>query len=174
MLFGSFFGRVFGSGRGYAGFGVSPVRDEAIEYFKKKQSENPDAPLVRIDENRQPAYDQLAILGYRHINEKEIFRAENAYQENRSKRRSLPSGSNFFHKLAGNSGKIHEAERSLDREAEEIQGYISTLRKNLSDLEHLPELPSFMYNANAPRLRNAKMSRHDVLMKKKSKSTQVI
>lgn len=174
MLFGSSFGRFFGSGRVYSGFGFSPVRDEAIEYFKKKQSENPDAPLVRIDENRQPAYDQLAILGYRHINEKEIFRAESAYRENRSKRRSLPSGSNFFHKLSGNSGKIHEAERSLDREAEEIQVHISTLRKNLSDLEHLPELPSFMYNANAPRLRNAKMSRHDVLMKKKSKSTQVI
>lgn len=174
MLFGSSFGRFFGSGRVYSGFGFSPVRDEAIEYFKKKQSKNPDAPLVRIDENRQPAYDQLAILGYRHINEKEIFRAENAYQDNRAKRRSLPSGSNFFHKLSGNSGKIHEAERSLDREAEEIQVHISTLRKNLSDLEHLPELPSFMYNANAPRLRNAKMSRHDVLMKKKSKSTQVI
>lgn len=169
-LFGSF----FGNGRVYAGFRPPSVRDKAIEYFKKKQSENPGAPLVRIDENRQPAYDKFAILGYRHINEREIFRAEGAYRENRSKRASLPSGSNFFVKMSGNSGKIHEAERSLDRQAEEIQGYISTLRKNLSDLEHLPELPSFMYNANAPRLRNAKMSRHDVLAKRKSKSTQVM
>ena len=73
MLFGSSFRRFFGSGQVYAGFGAPPNRDEAIEYFKKKQSENPDAPLVRIDENRQPAYDKLAILGYRHINEKEIL-----------------------------------------------------------------------------------------------------
>ena len=158
----------------YAAFGYQPARDEAIEYFKKKQSENPDAPLVRIDENRQPAYDKFAILGYRHINEKEIFRLNGLYEENRRKRRDLPSGGNWLIKAFGQRSKVLEAERKLDEQAKQIQGAISTLRKNISDLEHLPELPSFMYNPNAPRLRNAKMSRHDVLARRKSKSTQVM
>lgn len=172
--FGIFASKIFAGNSLYAGFGYQPARDEAIEYFKKKQSKNPDAPLVRIDENRQPAYDKLAILGYRHINEKEIFRLNGLYEENRRKREDLLSGSNFFVEMAGADDDVHEAERALDDQAEQIQGVISKLRKNISDLEHLPELPSFMYNPNAPRLRNAKMSRHDVLARRKSKSTQVM
>lgn len=171
-LTGNFVSRVFGVRGGL--YPLSHPPSPAIDYYKDRLKKQPSAPLVRMDENRQPAYDKLAVLGCKQLNEREIVNLQYEYRKNRNTRNSLPSGGNFFQKLGGNRGRILEAERRLDEQANEIQNVISKLKKNLADLEHLPRLPSFMYNAKAPRVRDAHVGRHSILIQRKSKATQVM
>ena len=92
-----------------------------------------------------------------------------------NKRNSLPSAGNFFNKLSGSSGKIREAERQLDEARRQLEARISETQKGLDQLEHLPELPKFVFDANAKkRISRQKPSRSEQLRALRQKVTQVI
>lgn len=148
-------------------------RDAAKKYFQQRVKENPKTPLVRIDNNRQPAYDPQAIKGAQVILEDNHGQLLDKLGEVIEKRESLPSGSNFFAKLSGKSRKIHEAERQLDEARRKIEAELKTIKSQLHDLNHLPELPMYVFDTKVKR-KQQKLSRIERIAALKRKVTQVL
>lgn len=182
MLFGSLgkigqvpLGKIFSSGQVFAGFGRNPKEHDDVAYFKQRVEKYPNVPLITLDTNGQLKYDERAVRGAKMYYQGGLSDLQYRLNEVINKRNSLPSAGNFFNKLSGNSGKIREAERQLDEARRQLEARISETQKGLNQLEHLPELPKYVFNANAKkRILQQKPSRSEQLRALRQKVTQVI
>lgn len=146
-----------------------------VAYFKQRVEKYPNVPLITLDTNRQLKYDERAVRGAKMYYQSGLRDLQSRLNEVISKRNSLPSAGNFFNKLSGNSGKIREAERQLDEARRQLEARISETQKGLDQLEHLPELPKYVFNSNAKkRISQQKPSRSERLRALRQKVTQVI
>ena len=163
------------SGQVFAGFGRNPGEHEDVSYFKQRVEKYPNVPLITLDTNRQLKYDERAVRGAKMYYQSGLSDLQYRLSEVINKRNSLPSAGNFFNKLSGSSGKIREAERQLDEARRQLEARISETQKGLDQLEHLPELPKFVFDANAKkRISRQKPSRSEQLRALRQKVTQVI
>lgn len=178
MFFGSLrkiLPREIFSGQVFAGFGRNPVEHDDIAYFKQRVEKYPNVPLITLDTNRQLKYDERAVRGAKMYYQSGLSDLQYRLSEVINKRNSLPSAGNFFNKLSGSSGKIREAERQLDEARKQLEARILETQKGLDQLEHLPELPKFVFDANAKkRISQQKPSRSEQLRALRQKVTQVI
>jgi hypothetical protein len=146
-----------------------------VDYFKQRLEKYPNVPLITLDTNGQLKYDERAVRGAKMYYQSGLSDLQSRLNEVISKRNSLPSAGNFFNKLSGNSGKIREAERQLDEARRQLEDRISETQKGLNQLEHLPELPKYVFDANAKkRISQQKPSRSERLHALRQKVTQVI
>ena len=145
----------------------------AKQYFLQRAKENPKAPLVRIDNNHQLAYDPQAVEGARYILEDNQFQLQSKLHEVINKRNSLPSAGNVFNKISGKSRKIREAERQLDEARKHLEVEIDVIKGQLNDLNHLPDLPTYIFNMRA-RHKLQKVTHAERVNMQKRKVTQVL
>jgi hypothetical protein len=147
--------------------------DAAKKHFLQRVKENPKTPLLRIDNNHQPAYDPQAVTGAQVILEDNYCGLLDKLDEIIEKRESLPSGSNFLVKLSGKSGKVHEAERQLDEARKRIETELKTIKGQIYDLNHLPELPMYVFDTKVKR-KQQKLPRFEHISALRKKVTQVL
>lgn len=179
MLFASLgkfsLGKIFSSGQVFAGFGRNPKEHDDVTYFKQRVEKYPNVPLITLDTNQQLKYDERAVRGAKMYYQSGLSDLQYRLNEVINKRNSLPSAGNFFNKLSGASGQIREAERQLDEARRQLEDRISETQEGLNQLEHLPELPKYVFNANAKkRILQQKPSRSERLRALRQKVTQVI
>lgn len=165
-----FLHKIFG---GSIGEGIS--RHPDYKYFMERTKTHPKAPLLTFDSNRQLQYDKRAVAGAKLYYDKNLWDINQKIDEIRSKRSSLPSAGNFFNKLSRRSGAIREAERQLDEAKEKLETYAVEVRKSREQLERLPELPVFVFDAAVKRKGTAaKPTRSERLHALRQKVSQVI
>lgn len=146
-----------------------------VDYFKQRLEKYPNVPLITLDTNQQLKYDERAVRGAKMYYQSGLSDLQSRLNEVINKRNSLPSGGNFFRKLSGASRQIKEAERQLDEARRQLEERISEAQKGLNQLEHLPELPGYVFNSNAKkRISQQKPSRSEQLRALRQKVTQVI
>lgn len=168
-MFPNFSGRLFKQVPGQIG------NHEDIAYFKQRVEKYPNVPLITLDTNQQLKYDERAVRGAKMYYKSGLSDLQYRLSEVINKRNSLPSAGNFFNKLSGASGKIREAERQLDEARRQLEARISEAQEGLNQLEHLPELPKYVFDAKAKkRISQQKPSRSEQLRALRQKVTQVI
>jgi vacuolar-type H+-ATPase subunit I/STV1 len=146
-----------------------------VDYFKQRLEKYPNVPLITLDTNQQLKYDERAVRGAKMYYQSGLSDLQYRLSEVINKRNSLPSAGNFFNKLSGASGKIREAERQLDEARRQLEARISEAQEGLNQLEHLPELPKYVFDAKAKkRISQQKSSRSEQLRALRQKVTQVI
>ena len=146
-----------------------------VTYFKQRLEKYPNVPLITLDTNQQLKYDERAVRGAKMYYQSGLLDLQSRLNEVINKRNSLPSGGNFFRKLSGASRQIKEAERQLDEARRQLEERISEAQAGLNQLEHLPELPGYVFNSNAKkRILQQKPSRSERLRALRQKVTQVI
>lgn len=122
---------------------------EAKTHYLKKKSKDEESVFLMMRKDPKGKnvvdYDMEAIQGYNEMLWEEKNRKQdeihNEIQRLIDQKNSMKSGSNFFVKLSGNSGKINRAKREIDEAVERLRAKLPELDKQFQKMMMKDNLP---------------------------------
>ena len=122
---------------------------EAKAHYLKKKSKDEESVflMTRKDPKGKDVidYDLQAVQGYNEMLWEEKIRKQdkihNKIQQLIDQKDSMPSGSNFFARMSGNSGKINRAKAEIDEAVEKLKAALPKLDKQFENMMLKDNLP---------------------------------
>ena len=118
--------------------------NEAKDYYLKKRAKDGDNVFLTTRRNHKGKnvidYDAQAIQGYREVLAEKYGEIHDKKMELQNKLDNLPSGSNFFVRIGGSSGKVNRAKRDINNALEQLTQAQYDIKKRIADMDFLPVL----------------------------------